>query len=111
MIRPVDYVSDVCNKVNLEIDGKDYIIIDNIARSVRREYYYQKEIRYIFFLKSIKECKVENFKYLFLPFNGEEIEKIIITFNPKFSEKKRERFQQYIEKRKNEVIYKKIIIK
>lgn len=111
MIRPVDYIADVCNKVNLEINGKDYIIIDNIARSVRSDYSYQKEIRFIYFLKSVKEYIIEDFKYLFLPFNEEVIEKIIITFNPNFSEKKRELFQQYVEERRTETLYNKVVIK
>lgn len=81
MIRPVKY-ENIQNYVNQEINGEDFIIIDNIARNVNLDFSYQKEIRYIFFLRSVKELRLQRFDYIKLPLNFGNIKKIVITINP-----------------------------
>lgn len=87
MIRPVKYINKPCNNVNLEINGEDATIVDYVARSVKKEFSYQKEVRFIYYLRSCSKRKIDFFNKIELPFNFEQIEKFIVYVSKNIKDK------------------------
>jgi hypothetical protein len=87
MIRPVEYDVEKTNKTNMIVNEENYTLVDNIARYVDNKFSYQKEVRYIFFLRSIKKVEISYFDKLLIPFNSDAIDSIVITTGPRFNDK------------------------